>query len=304
MAATKYGHYIKKFEYKKVSRENKGGVDPDWFVWPKGRDLEGLNLNFAWSYYSGVGKWAGEEGSHTHPAGEVLVFTGFDYDHPQDFGAEIEIDMGPEGEKHEINTPSIVIAPANFPHTPVVTRKLSKPFGFLAITLADEYQAKHTKQKSTPLLSSEKKYGHLVKKMEFRDLTQRPMGGNADYMAAWNGKNTEGFNLNFTFCFHKDTGPWHGGKDPHVHPNSEALLFVGTDPTRPEYLGAEIQINMGKEQEVHVFDYPCVIVAPAGFVHCPLITRKVENPYLFSAICLNNAHDTTFLGTGKFPWES
>jgi hypothetical protein len=60
---------------------------------------------------------------------------------------------------------------------------------------------------------------------------------------------------------------------------------------------------MGKEREIHVFDYPAVIAVPAGFVHCPLITRKVEKPYIFSAICLNNEHETTWLGTGKFPWE-
>ena len=36
------------------------------------------------------------------------------------------------------------------------------------------------------------KYGHLVKKMEMRDL-KRKAGGNADFLGAWNGKNLEGF---------------------------------------------------------------------------------------------------------------
>ncbi len=105
----------------------------------------------------------------------------------------------------------------------------------------------------------------------------------------------EGFNLNFTWAFHTGLGKWHE-HDPHVHPNDEALVFVGLDPDNPDYLGAEIEIAMGKEQEIHVFDTPTVVVAPGGLVHCPLITRKVDKPYSFSAISLNTEHKTTWLG--------
>jgi hypothetical protein len=302
MASTKYGHYIKKLKYEKNAGKNKGSGNADFLTWPKGKDMEGINLNFAWGYFSKTGMWGGEKSAHSHPYGEVLVFTGLDYNKPSELGAEIEIKMGAEGENHVFNTPTIITAPAGFAHTPLSTKKAAKPFGFLAINLDKEYKPDDI-PKNDRVMPSAGKYDNLVKKMEFRDLTQRPMGGNADYMAAWNGKNMEGFKLNFTFAFHGDTGPWHGGKDPHVHINDEALLFVGMDPARPDYLGAEIQIAMGKEQEIHVFDYPAVVIAPAGFVHCPLITRKVETPYIFSAICLNTEHQTTWLGTGKFPWE-
>jgi hypothetical protein len=124
------------------------------------------------------------------------------------------------------------------------------------------------------------RYGHFIKKLKFEKDKSGPKGtAIPDYRARMEGK------------------------DPHVHPSDEALLFVGCDPKRSGYLGAEIQIEMGQERETHVFDYPAVVVAPVGFVHCPLITRKVEKPYIFSAICLNTTHDTTWLGTGKFPWE-
>ena len=302
MASTKYGHYIKKLKYDK-RKDGKGSGNADFLTWPKGKDMEGINLNFAWGYFSKTGVWGGDEGAHSHSAAEVLVFTGLDFNNPAELGAEIEFEMGPEGEKHIFNTPTIITAPAGFPHTPLVTKKVSKPFGFLAINLDTEYKPTNLPKKDQKPTTADEKYGNLIKKMEFRDLTKRPMGGNADYMAAWNGKNMDGFKLNFTFAFHGDTGPWHGGKDPHVHINDEALLFVGMDPKRPDYLGAEIEVRMGKEQEVHIFDYPAVIIAPAGFVHCPLITRRVETPYIFSAICLNTEHQTTWLGTGKFPWE-
>jgi len=302
MAKTKYGHMIKKLKFEKGKTGPKGTASPDYRTRMEGKDLDGMKLLFGWGYLSQAGVW-GPAQAHFDPAGEILLFTGLDYGNPGELGAEIEEGMGPEDEKHIFNTPAIISPPPGFPHGPLVIRKVNKPFGYLGLYLDAELNVSMYQRPKSPA-AAEKKYGHLVKKMEFRDLTQRPMGGNADYMAAWNGKNMEGFNLNFTFCFHKDTGPWHGGKDPHVHPNSEALLFVGIDPKRPDYLGAEIQIDMGKEREVHVFDYPCVVIAPAGFVHCPLVTRKVENPYIFSAICLNTEHQTTWLGTGKFPWES
>ncbi len=304
MAKTKYGHMIKKLKFEKGKDGAKDTTSPDYVTRLSGKEMEGIKLRLAWGYPIWEGKWGGSaKKTHVHPFSEVMVFTGLDYNHPQDFGAEIEIEMGPEGEKHVFNTPAIITVPAGFAHAPLITKKVTQPYALLGICLDGEYSATDLAEKDRKPPAAERKYGHLINKMEFRDLTQRPMGGNADYLAAWNGKDMEGFKLNFTFAFHKDTGPWHGGKDPHVHPNDEALLFVGCDPGRPDYLGAEIQIEMGQEREVHLFDYPAVVVAPAGFVHCPLITRRVDKPYIFSAICLNITHDTTWLGTGKFPWE-
>jgi hypothetical protein len=65
---------------------------------------------------------------------------------------------------------------------------------------------------------------------------------------------------------------------------------------KPKSVKAALEIAMGEEQEIHVFNTPTVVVAPAGLVHCPLITRKVEKPYSFSAICLSTEHKTTWLG--------
>ncbi len=286
MAKTKYGHLVKKLNY----QEHPLGK----IVWPMGSDLEGLNLNFAWGYTSFVGEWTpGRTGGHIHPYGECFVFTGLDYDHPNNLGAEIEMVMGEEGEKHVFDTPTVVVVPAGFPHNPMITRKADKPYGFLIISLNGEHKPTDLPDRSGPLTTGDK-YAHLVQKLELRDIN-RKSGGNADYIGWWSGKDMEGFNLNFTWAFHTGLGAWHE-KDPHVHPNDECLLFVGLDPDNPDYLGAEIEIAMGEEQEIHVFDTPTVVVAPKGLVHCPLITRRVDKPYSFSAICLNTEHDTTFLG--------
>lgn len=286
MADTKYGHLVKKLKYEASNGE--------YMTMPMGADLEGLNVSFAWGYRRQVGAWGGDGGvCHVHPYGECLVFTGLDYNNWNSFPAEIELSMGEEGEKHVIDSPTVVVLPPGVPHCPLVSRKVNKPFGFLAVSLSGEHKTEQLTVENNPSQNGEK-YRHLVKKLELRDIN-RESGGNADFIGFWSGKDMEGFNLNFTWAFHTGIGAWHE-KDPHVHPNDECLLFVGLDPDNPEYLGAEIEIAMGEEQEIHVFDTPTVVVAPKGLVHCPLITRKVEKPYSFSAICLNTEHDTTFLG--------
>ncbi len=142
---------------------------------------------------------------------------------------------------------------------------------------------------------AETQYGYLVKRLNMRD-TQRKTGGNADHIAGFGGKDLEGLTLNFTWAIHRGLGDWHEGRDPHVHPYDECLLFVGLDPENPGYLGAEIEISIGEEGEKQIIDSPAVVVIPAGLVHGPLITKKVDQPYGFSAICLNGEHTTTWLG--------
>jgi hypothetical protein len=286
MAETKYGYLLKKLNFQK----GPFGI----FTWLKGSDLEGLDLNLIWGYSSFVGEYTpGRSGGHVHPHGECFVFTGLDYNRPNDLGAEIEVAMGEEGENHVFDSPTVVVAPAGFHHNPTVTRKADKPYGVMMIIAGAEYKTEDLPERIRPLPIGDK-YAHLVQKMELHDM-KRKSGGNADFIAWWSGKDMEGFNLNFTWAFHTGLGAWHE-KDPHVHPNGEALLFVGLDPDNPEYLGAELEIAMGEEQEIHVFDTPTVVVAPKGLVHCPLITRRVDKPYGFSAISLNTEHETTWLG--------
>jgi len=285
MAKIKYGHLVKKLNF----QERPYGKSAVF----GGGDLEGLELYLVWVYMNGVGEWASV---HVHPYGECLLFTSLDYDNPNYLGAEIEIAMGEEGEKHVFDSPTVVVAPGGFPHTPLVIRKADRPFGGMMIYLGGEYKSTDLPERKGPPRTGGK-YGHLVKKMDLRDM-KRKSGGNADFIAGFGGKTLEGLNLNFTWAFHTGLGAWHD-RDPHVHPYDEALLFVGLDPDNPDYLGAEIQIAMGEEQEIHVFDTPTVVVAPGGLVHCPLITRRVEKPYSFSAICLNGEHDTTWLGEDK-----
>ncbi|MEO0278199.1 MAG: hypothetical protein ABIM21_02775, partial [candidate division WOR-3 bacterium] len=57
-----------------------------------------------------------------------------------------------------------------------------------------------------------------------------------------------------------------------------------------EYLGAELELAMGKEKERYVFNTPTVAICPKGFPHLPLITRWVDKPYGFIVVCLSGEH--------------
>jgi hypothetical protein len=70
-------------------------------------------------------------GPHKHRDPEVLVALGTDPDHPEELGAEYEICMGPEMEKHVVSKPSLVFIPSNFIHCPFTVRKVTRPFIFI-----------------------------------------------------------------------------------------------------------------------------------------------------------------------------
>jgi hypothetical protein len=299
MAKTKYGHMLKKLRFQDGSGTTSGTGNADHLVSFKGADLEGLKMHYTWGYHSRPGKWYPENaGLHAHPADELLLFSGLDYNKRDSLGAEIEMSLGEEKEKYVISDPSIVIVPGGLAHSLPVTRKANSPYAFLMIGLAPEMKYQTVKESSartqTAAKPDGKKYAHLVKKMDLKDM-KRKAGGNADFIAGYGGKTLEGLKLNFTFAFHTGLGLWHE-KDPHVHSYDEILLFVGMDPNKPDYLGAKLEIAMGEEEEKHIIDTPTVVVAPGGFVHCPLKTLRVDKPYAFSAICLNGEHDTKWLG--------
>lgn len=299
MANTRYGHFLKTDFITKglTSFQQKG--KGEFVAWPTGSELEGLNINFALGAINRVGKWLPEkQGLHIHPFDECLIFSGFSYNNPGHLGAEVEIGMGEDGEKYLFDTPTVVVIPRGLPHSQPITRRADNPFAVSIISLDAEHKTTWLSRKNNQEQTSQRKYENFVRKMPMRD-AKRKTGGNADFIFGAGGKDLEGFSLNFTWAFHTGLGDWHPGLDPHVHPYDEFLVFFGLDADNPDYLGAEIEIAMGQELEKHVFDTPTIVVVPGGLIHCPLVTRSVEKPYGFSAICLNGEHQTTWLGKDK-----
>src|SRR3972149_241576 len=70
---------------------------------------------------------------HAHKFPEMLCFIGGRAEEIGDFGAEIEFTLG--GEKHIITEPAVVSIPSGVKHCPIVFTKVTKPLGFLEISL-------------------------------------------------------------------------------------------------------------------------------------------------------------------------
>lgn len=92
--------------------------------------IEGCN------YFSAM--WMGKmssktlgHGPHTHPVPEVLVALGSDPENPTDLGAEFELFMGTEMEKHIITKSTLIYIPENTVHCPFNINKVTRPFLFM-----------------------------------------------------------------------------------------------------------------------------------------------------------------------------
>lgn len=123
---------------------------------------------------------------------------------------------------------------------------------------------------------SDTKYGNLVQALSFRS----GMGGaNAKELVFMQGEQLQGMEINFIVGVYDQTGDWAPNRGAHDHPFGECLLFFGYDDEDLGYLGSDMSLAMGKEQEKHYFSVPTAVAAPKAMPHCPLVTEKVYKAF-------------------------
>ncbi|MCX8032183.1 MAG: hypothetical protein N3B14_02145 [Thermoleophilia bacterium] len=310
----KYAHLIKKC----IVRESPPGLYPQKLIWMEGKDMEGFNAQFCYGFIKEPGTLHPIEGMVVHPYDECIVFAGYQDGDIRRMEAEISIQLGPEGEVHTFHKPTVVCVPKGLPHGPATVHWVDRPIAHFIVALDPEYKAE-----TLPAVEPTKgdKYAHLIKPLRcqitesimksmsgdeqvqgptYADImdedgilhpAEKGVGpGNGDEIVWLFGDNLEGFNVNFSWGTYTQCGKWHRGGEVHVHPEAEILCYLGLDPDNLEYLGAELELGMGKERERHVFNTPTIAVCPEGFPHLPLITRWVDKRYAFSVVCLSGEH--------------
>ena len=107
-----------------------GAMKNMFMVFCDGDIIEGCHFFSAMLMGESATKVAGH-GPHKHRDPEVLVALGTDPDHPHELGAEYEIFMGAEMEKHVVNKPSLVFIPGGLIHCPFRVTKVMRPFIFI-----------------------------------------------------------------------------------------------------------------------------------------------------------------------------
>jgi len=89
------------------------------------------------------------------------------------------------------------------------------------------------------------------------------------------------YGSNFTIMFLRITEPTLMEEYPHSHDFDMYLYFMSFDPESMGELGADIEIGLGAEREIHKITTPTTVYVPAGMIHCPLEFKKVTKPILF-----------------------
>jgi hypothetical protein len=322
MANKEYTNLVKSL----LVQEPPAGLYTEPRVWMEGKDLEGFNAHFSYGFIKKLGPIHPMEGALIHPYDECLIFAGIDNTNIRYLGAEVSIELGEEREEHVFDKPSVVLIPKGTSHGPATVRRADKPIVHYTIGLAPDYKATSIPKKSLPTKTTGSKHGHLVKplityvggsqtgsgmgyeRIVDSEGVMRPtanplnpgqvgrMGpGNADQLVWLFGSNLEGMEVNFTWGFYTQCGKWHRGGEAHTHPEEEILVFVGLDPDNINFLGAELELGMGKDCERHIFNKPTVAICPKGFPHLPVITRWVDKPYGFIVVCLSGEHDSPWV---------
>ena len=128
---------------------------------------------------------------------------------------------------------------------------------------------------------AETKYGDCVKILpiaKMRDTELMHVGA----------KELNGLAVSIIYAFAYETGITGLSRKPHVHNYDEAIFFIGSDPRNFSDLDAEVEFSIGAEgqEEKHVFDKPVAVVIPKGLPHCPIVTKRIDKPYLCMAVSL------------------
>jgi hypothetical protein len=80
------------------------------------------------------------------------------------------------------------------------------------------------------------------------------------------------------------------GDTPHVHNFDEYLSFIGLDPDNPDYLGGEVDLCLGEEQEKHTINKSTTVFIPKGMKHLPMKFKTIEKPFVLAHLFLTDAY--------------
>lgn len=239
------------------------------------RDSHGNELAVSWSYVAQP--FVMEQKPATGNFDRFLVFAGGDPLNMDDFKAEVEIALGPEGEKHILNQPSVVFIPGGMRHYPLSFNKVEKPVMLLEITSTESAQ-KGDKAgdisyinapaiKPTETVTRTYRNDKLIReqKRSYKELT-------------YTGKDVNGGSL--TLYWFPVTEPHIMYEPPHSHDHDMLALFLGGDPSNVGEFKAELDMWLGEEGEKHSITSTAIVHHPKGLVHRHVDFQRVDKPFM------------------------
>jgi hypothetical protein len=138
MKKTKYGKYILRAIRGKYTHRETSTMIP--VVLEGLKDWGGIKHRMKWIFISQPILLVDEP--HSHDFDEFLCFLSSNPVNELDFGAEVELSLGQEGEKQIIKSPTVVCIPRGLIHCPLNFKTISKPILFCHIYITPEYVRK------------------------------------------------------------------------------------------------------------------------------------------------------------------
>jgi hypothetical protein len=284
VAETKYGKYVKKLVFKDYGPGSyrQGTIMDSEFL--------GMDAQIEFGTYWSAGKMGGKSSvPHTHDFDQMLFWFGGDTADMGELGAEMELFLGQEPEKHMITSSTAAFIPRGFPHFPANIVRMEKRFIFLTVNCSGKYEETPvTPDKQLedvkPVWMFFAKYRNRVVQAPFLRKGAWSYGpSNPDdsggALAAIRSNDIE----TMIMCESIKKAPYRFGPDPekpHAHKKPEVLTFMGTDTNDLNNLGGELEFCLGREMEKHIITTPTAVIVPGGLVHCPLTITRVDKPFI------------------------
>jgi hypothetical protein len=126
------------------------------------------------------------------------------------------------------------------------------------------------------------KYGHFIKELSFKDYGP----GLCRQGTEMNGK-LLGYDLNIQYGAYWAAGKM--GKPPYdaeVHDFDQVMIFMGLDTYDMGYLGAEIELTMGREKETHMITTATAVAVPKGIPHMPATIGRMDDRFIYMTVSL------------------
>ena len=266
-------------------------MERDFFGW------DSFSLRYA--LVDGCGMIPEEtEKQHVHAYDQVLWFLSADAEDMLHLGAEVEVDLGETGIRHNIAIPHTVVIPRGTPHFSPIVKKVDRPFFFVSVNLTGELKAYVSDAGAQPQTGPWSRFfGQFAANVHaisfeandpyhYGSEFPQPSGG----VTARMGSDVVKLPVSMawsTVCQPHDLGPYgpDGKHRGHAHQDfDEALIFLSMDLDNLTDLHCVADYCVGeegKDEEHYLLTKATVMAMKKGTWHLPLTYRDVTGPSVF-----------------------
>jgi hypothetical protein len=253
-----------------------------------------LNLSIRYTYLNQPIRM---ESIHAHDFDQYFGFLGT----PEDlkvFDGEVELYLGEESVKKTIDVTSVVYIPKGLVHGPITWKRVDKPMLFYVWSITPQYSRKERKSSSAAAQIGAKsrnleQYDKYIIREPYSWNILPPYGARLLFDSHNYFPDTN-FGVRYTYLTQ-------AREMEHAHAHDFAQLLTTSGP--PEDLrlfDSESDIYLGEEGEKYVNTTPHITYIPAGLVHGPTVSRKMNTPvmmvnYIFTHQYTRSDQQTGFL---------